>query len=57
MKKILIAILALAALAVGLTACSTHTPVEDQVTAPAVEETYEVPVPESMVETETEAAL
>lgn len=57
MKKILIAILALAALAIGLTACSTQTPVEDQVTTPAVEETYEVPVPESMVETETEASL
>ena len=57
MKKILIAILALAALAIGLTACSTQTPVEDQVTTPAVEETYEVPVPESMVETETEATL
>lgn len=55
MKKILIAILALAALAVGLTACSTQAPVEDQVTTSAVEETYEVPVPESMVE--TEAAL
>lgn len=57
MKKILIAILALAALAIGLTACSTQAPVEDQVTTPVVEETYEVPVPESMVETETEAAL
>ena len=57
MKKILVAILALAALAIGLTACSTQAPVEDQVTTSAVEETYEVPVPESMVETETEAAL
>lgn len=57
MKKILIAILALAALAIGLTACSTQAPVEDQVTTSVVEETYEVPVPESMVETETEAAL
>ena len=57
MKKILIAILALVALAIGLTACSTQAPVEDQVTTPAVEETYEVPVPESMVETETEATL
>ena len=57
MKKILIAILALTALVIGLTACSTQAPVEDQVTTPAVEETYEVPVPESMVETETEAAL
>ena len=55
MKKILIAILVLAALAVSLTACSTQAPVEDQVTTPAVEETYEVPVP--AVETETEAAL
>ena len=52
MKKILIAILALAALAIGLTACSTQAPIEDQVTTPVVEETYEVPVPESMVETE-----
>ena len=57
MKKILVAILALAALAIGLTACSTQAPVEDQVTIPAVEETYEVPVSESMAETETEAAL
>lgn len=57
MKKILIAILALVALAVGLTACSTNTPIEDQVTTPVVEETYEVPVPASMVETETEATL
>jgi hypothetical protein len=57
MKKILIAILALAALTIGLTACSTQVPVEDQITTPVVEETYEVPVPESMVETETEAAL
>lgn len=55
MKKILVAILALVALAIGLTACSTNVPVEDQVTTPVVEETYEVPVPESMVE--TEAAL
>jgi ABC-type glycerol-3-phosphate transport system substrate-binding protein len=57
MKKIMIAILALAALAIGLTACSTQAPVEDQVTTSVVEETYEVPVPESMVETETEATL
>ena len=57
MKKILVAILALVALAIGLTACSTNVPVEDQVTTPVVEETYEVPVPESMVETETEASL
>lgn len=55
MKKILVAILALATLAIGLTACSTNTPVEDQVTTPVVEETYEIPVP--AVETETEATL
>ena len=57
MKKILVAILALVALAIGLTACSTQAPVENQVTTPAVEETYEVPAPTSAVETETEAAL
>ena len=55
MKKILIAILALAALAIGLTACSTNVPVEDKVATPVVEETYEVPAP--VVETEAEAAL
>lgn len=54
MKKILIAILALATLAVGLTACSTNPVVEEVV--PAVEETYEVPVP-AEYEAETEAAL
>ena len=57
MKKILVAILALVALAIGLTACSTQAPVENQVTTPEVEETYEVPAPTSAVETETEAAL
>ena len=57
MKKILVAILALVALAIGLTACSTQAPVENQVTTPAVEETYEVPAPTSAVETETETAL
>lgn len=57
MKKILVAILALAALAIGLTACSTQAPVENQVTTSAVEETYEVPAPTSAVETETEATL
>ena len=55
MKKILVAILALAALAIGLTACSINTPVEDRVTTPVVEETYEVPAP--AVETEAEATL
>ena len=55
MKKILVAILVLVALAIGLTACSTNTPVEDKVTTPVVEETYEVPTP--VVETETEATL
>lgn len=55
MKKILVAILALVALAIGLTACSTNTPVEDKVTTPVVEETYEVPAP--VVEAETEATL
>lgn len=55
MKKILVAILALAA--IGLTACSTQAPVENQLTTPGVEETYEVPAPSSTVETETEATL
>lgn len=55
MKKILVGILVFTALAIGLTACSTNTPVKDQVTTPVVEETYEVPAP--VVETETEAAL
>jgi uncharacterized secreted protein with C-terminal beta-propeller domain len=51
MKKILIAILALAALAIGLTACSTQTStVEEPVSVPAVEETYNVPAPENYVE-------
>ena len=57
MKKILVAILAFAALAIGLTACSTQVPVENQLTTPVVEETYEVPAPSSTVETETEATL
>ena len=57
MKKILVAILALAALAIGLTACSTQVPVKNQLTTPEVEETYEVPTPTSAVETETEATL
>ena len=57
MKKILVAILALAALAIGLTACSTQAPVKNQLTTPEVEETYEVPASTSAVETETEATL
>ena len=57
MKKILVAILALVALAIGLTACSAQAPVENQLTTPEVEETYEVPAPTSAVETETEATL
>jgi spermidine/putrescine-binding protein len=51
MKKILIAILALAALAIGLTACSTQTSIiEEPASVPAVEETYNVPIPEDYVE-------
>lgn len=51
MKKILVAILALAALAIGLTACSTQTSiVEEPVSVPAAEETYNVPAPEGYVE-------
>lgn len=56
MKKVLIVILALAALAVGLTACSTAPIADETVSAPVVEETYEVPVP-AEYEVETETAL